>query len=190
MNLRRDVAAAAIAVLLSSCGTPPAAPDSAELDALRIKAAGAESTERENATLRRKIVDLETQLRSCGQTPATEQFSPVSPPTPAPASVAPRPQAPTVILPVVVKAEAKATETNQSWTRFSWNVTVQNPSDAPMSVYVGVEFLDSGGFVVEDNNLNPAMLGPGESVTVRGYELITAAVAPSVASVRGTVKRR
>jgi hypothetical protein len=182
-----------VAVGLSSCNSKPSSsPTNTELEVLRIKAAGADSSERENADLRRQIAGLEARLREC--TPAssasTETFTPITVPSPTP------PQAPTVAAreadaqPVVTKAEAKATESNKTWTRFSWNVTVSNPSNATVRASVGVEFLDAGGFVVDDDTASTVQIGAGQTMTVRDYDLVTASVAPTVASVRGTIEVR
>jgi hypothetical protein len=83
----------------------------------------------------------------------------------------------------VVSITYKVTEKNNSWWRYSWQLTVRNTT--PMQhVFDGeVKFLDSGGFELDYSRIYDAVVGPDSEVTITESDLIDIDVAPAVASV-------
>lgn len=88
----------------------------------------------------------------------------------------------------VVSASARATERNNSWWRFGWVATIKNHSEYPQTFDLQVQFMDSDGYVVDDTTARDLNLPPGASQTFRESELISARVAPRVASVNPVIR--
>lgn len=88
----------------------------------------------------------------------------------------------------VLSASARATERNNSWWRFGWVVTIKNHSDYSQTFALDVQFMDSDGYVVDDTTARGLSLPPGATHTFRESELISAGVAPRVASVNPVIK--
>lgn len=88
----------------------------------------------------------------------------------------------------VLSASARATERNNSWWRFGWVVTMKNHSEYPQTFALHVQFMDSDGYVVDDTVARGLSLPPGATQTFRESELISAQVAPRVASVNPVIR--
>jgi predicted RNase H-like nuclease (RuvC/YqgF family) len=88
----------------------------------------------------------------------------------------------------VLSASARATERNNSWWRFGWVVTIKNHSEYPQTFVLHVQFMDSDGYVVDDTTARDLSLPPGATQTFRESELISARVAPRVASVKPVIR--
>jgi non-canonical (house-cleaning) NTP pyrophosphatase len=86
-----------------------------------------------------------------------------------------------------VTVEARVTESNATWSRFSWKATVENTGSVAASVSVTIEFQDSDGFPLDDSSPERVTVAPGSEKTMTGFELIRADVAPRVAKVAGKV---
>lgn len=87
----------------------------------------------------------------------------------------------------VAVVQAKITESNSTWSRFSWRVTLKNSGAAPKTVLALVEFQDKDGFPVERSSQQRSTIQPGSEEVLTGYELIPANVAGSVAKIVGTI---
>lgn len=88
----------------------------------------------------------------------------------------------------VISASARATERNNSWWRFGWVVTIRNHSEYPQTFVLRVQFMDSDGYVVDDTAGRDLSLSPGATQTFRESELISARVAPRVASINPVLR--
>lgn len=89
----------------------------------------------------------------------------------------------------IVGVDAKVTERNDSWSKFAWQLTLKNNSAATIRVDATIEFLDSDGFVVEDDREYGLVLPGGQQETYRGYDLVDAEIAHNVSSVNAKVAR-
>ena len=88
----------------------------------------------------------------------------------------------------VVAATTKATERNNSWWRYSWQVTLKNNAAAPAFGSVQLQFLNSLGFAVDDDT-ESFELRANETKTLTGFALIDTQSAPSVVSVKANITR-
>ena len=77
-------------------------------------------------------------------------------------------------------AAFRATESNDTFTRFSWQVTLTDQTSQPLEVNVTAKFLDADGFVLDEDTVYHALIEAGNTQTVTDYQLIKAAVAPQV----------
>ncbi|WP_394389215.1 hypothetical protein [Shewanella woodyi] len=87
----------------------------------------------------------------------------------------------------IVSIDAKVTEKNSSWWRFSWKLEIQNNEDNPLAFSGKVEFLDSDGFVVDEDTVNRIVVSSGESKMFTGYALVTTSTARTVNSTSARV---
>ena len=71
-------------------------------------------------------------------------------------------------------------EKNDSWWKFSWQLSLKNNTNSNITFFIVVSFLNGNGYIVDDDLVNPPYLGPGEQRVVRGYGLIDTELAPSV----------
>jgi hypothetical protein len=114
--------------------------------------------------------------RFCGEMLTDEKRTPSS-----------EPSAPPPPLFEVVKADARVTETNGSWSRFAWQITVRSLGKTRLQFQTKMEFLDADGFIIADQLEYGLILSAGSTETFTGNRLISAAVAGNVCSVRGQV---
>jgi hypothetical protein len=106
-----------------------------------------------------------------------------------PAAVAPRPAG--EVSPVgmnqkpfeIVDVNSKVTESNDTWWKYAWKLTVRNSSDRHLSLQATIEFLDAEGFVVDSDTEYNLGIAAGSTQTFTGYALVTAKVAGTI---RGT----
>jgi hypothetical protein len=84
----------------------------------------------------------------------------------------------------MVEVRSRPTEENTSWTRYAWQLTVANSESRGVSFSVEIQFLDRAGFVIDTDYEWSLYLPPMTTQTFTGDRLITAPVAPNVASVK------
>lgn len=82
----------------------------------------------------------------------------------------------------------RVTESNETWQRWSWQVEARNLTTEPQAFSLEVQWLDAGGFVVDDDREYGLHLGPGQSGTFTGYQLIRQPGSGTVASARVQVR--
>lgn len=90
----------------------------------------------------------------------------------------------------ITEVATRPTESNSTWTRFAWKVAVMNLTSQPLRLSLIVEFLDSDGFVVDQDVKPDLALGAGLATTFTGFKLISAAPAKNVATVTAKVNSR
>lgn len=78
--------------------------------------------------------------------------------------------------------DTRMTESNESWQRWSWQVEARNLTSELQVFSLEVRWLDAGGFVIDDDREYGLRLGPGESKTFTGYQLIRQPGAGNVVS--------
>ncbi len=100
---------------------------------------------------------------------ATPSPSPATPPAPA------RPQ------PFeIVSVDSRITESNSTWSRFAWKLTLRNTDTQPHSFDATIEFQDADGFVVDEDDERGMAVPAGAEEVFTGFELIDAAVVSKV----------
>jgi hypothetical protein len=90
----------------------------------------------------------------------------------------------------IVEVDAKVTESNSTWSRFAWKLTVKNTGPNALALEATIEFQDKDGFIVDSDANNRFAVAAGATETVTGYALITAGVAGNVARTVAKVARR
>lgn len=90
----------------------------------------------------------------------------------------------------VVAIRSKITETNDSWWKYAWRLTLANDSDQPMLFDAGVEFQDAEGFIISTNSKSGLPVAARSEETFTGYDLIQLPQAQRVAKTVAQVRRR
>ena len=167
---------------LAACSSPPPAGETP------VSQAGVDGYQDKRLDeLEARVDKLERELR--GNPPASAapadfaaRAAPgVSLPSPAPA---PAPKGAVEIL----ELSYRPTETNPSWTRYSWRAVVRNNTASPLPVTVIVQFQDGDNFVLDEDS-ERVLLGPGELRAITDFKLVEADIAPRVARGIGRIER-
>jgi hypothetical protein len=90
----------------------------------------------------------------------------------------------------IVNVDAKVTESNRTWWRYAWRLTLRNLTDGPLQAEATIEFQDKDGFVIDQARENNAVIPAKEDKTFTGFALITAGVTPNVARVNAKLRIR
>ena len=109
-----------------------------------------------------------------------QQVDRVMRPSEPPASTTPKVE--------ILNIDAKITERNSVWSKFSWQLTVRNLTENSIRFRASIEFLDSDGFVVDDDSESQLVLDPYSEGTFRGYALVDADIAGNVEQVNAKVQ--
>src|SRR4029077_1535441 len=81
------------------------------------------------------------------------------------------------------------TESNDSWSKYAWKLTLRNDSDQ-LQVFRGtIEFQDSDAFIVDTDNVYDMQVPAKSEQVFTGYALIRAAVAGKVAQTVAKIGR-
>lgn len=110
--------------------------------------------------------------------------APTQMPEPAP-QLRPTPQLQTF---EIVSIDTRVTESNSSWSRYSWRLVLKNLDSRPHLFNAKIEFQDSQGFIIDDHDQYNLAVPALAEETFTGYELVGADVRDSVA--RTEVKLR
>lgn len=79
--------------------------------------------------------------------------------------------------------DARVTESNRSWSKFAWKLTIENLSQETIRVDAIVEFQDEDGFVVDDDRARGLIVKPLREETFTGYALVDANSAGQVSRI-------
>jgi len=90
----------------------------------------------------------------------------------------------------IADISARVTEKNNTWWKNAWILVLQNNSNQSMTFNATIEFLDSDGFVIDDDLAYGLVVPASSQETFTGYGLIVTDVAPNVATVNAKVKLR
>jgi hypothetical protein len=110
--------------------------------------------------------------------------------TSAPASqavTAPRPSVKESLFDIV-SVDAKVTESNSTWWKYAWKVTIRNRDASSHAYRVMVEFHDKDGFIVDTDDADGAVQANAED-TITGFALVTAGVAGNIAGTKAKVQQ-
>jgi hypothetical protein len=113
--------------------------------------------------------------------PSTDQASVPATPTPALASQSDDWE--------VVSVASRPGESNSSWTRFSWKLTILNKSAYPQKFDATIEFRDADGFPVDSDNEYNIVVAARAQETFTGDTLINASQVARIASTAAKVKK-
>ncbi len=101
----------------------------------------------------------------------------------APPFASSSPQADVVSAFEVLEVNTRVTESNDSWSRFAWKLTVRSVASRPVALAVHIKFLDEQGFVIAEDRAVGLLLRAGRCEDFNGNALIPAEVAGDVRSV-------
>jgi hypothetical protein len=89
----------------------------------------------------------------------------------------------------IISVSTKCTEKNDVWHKYAWKLRIKNKSNRRLRLVATLQWLDSGGFVVDEDMEYDCYLGPHETNTFRGYRLISMPAALQVKTINAKVKR-
>jgi len=87
----------------------------------------------------------------------------------------------------IVKIESRVTESNSSWHKHAWRLEIQNDEDIPLTFNAKIEFQDSDGFVIDDDNEYGLYVPPNSAKTFTGSTLVSVPGAYKVAKTNAKV---
>jgi len=80
-------------------------------------------------------------------------------------------------------------EKNDSWWKFSWQLSLKNNTSSIVDFFIYVNFLNRNGYIVDDDIENPSHFAPKEQRVIKGYALIDAELAPDVTDAEAEISR-
>lgn len=72
----------------------------------------------------------------------------------------------------IVEISSRVTESNNTWWRYAWRLTLANDSQKPMIFNATIEFQDADGFVIDQDSENGLIPASSEK-TFTGYKLVS-----------------
>jgi hypothetical protein len=88
----------------------------------------------------------------------------------------------------ITKIDSRVTESNSSWSRFAWRLTVQSMVDVTLRLDAKIEFQDAEGFILDEGHAYNLILPAREEKTFTGFQLINANLVRKVDSINANVK--
>jgi hypothetical protein len=89
----------------------------------------------------------------------------------------------------IVSVASRPGESNSSWTRFAWKLTIRNRSAYPQKFDATIEFRDGDGFSVDSDNEYDLVVPAGTQETFTGEKLINASQVGRIATTAAKVKK-
>lgn len=89
----------------------------------------------------------------------------------------------------VVSVASRPGESNSSWTRFAWKLTILNKGAYPQKFDATIEFRDSDGFPVDSDNEYNLVVPAGAQETFTGEKLVNASQVARIATTAAKVKK-
>ena len=80
----------------------------------------------------------------------------------------------------IIEIDSRVTESNDTWWRYAWRLTLANDSQKPMIFNATIEFQDADGFVIDQDSENGLIPASSEK-TFTGYKLVSVPGAAKVA---------
>ncbi|MCK6684717.1 MAG: hypothetical protein L6R30_20130 [Thermoanaerobaculia bacterium] len=90
----------------------------------------------------------------------------------------------------IVEVDSRVTESNDTWWRYAWKLTLANDSDLHQAFDATIEFQDADGFVVDSASEYNLVVPPHAERTFTGYSLVSVPGASRVARTNAKVKVR
>jgi hypothetical protein len=72
----------------------------------------------------------------------------------------------------IVEISSKVTESNKSWWRYAWRLTLANDSQKPMIFNATIEFQDADGFVIDQDFESSLVVPSATEETFTGFALV------------------
>jgi len=72
----------------------------------------------------------------------------------------------------IVSVDAKVTESNDTWWKYAWKLTLRNKGAAAHAFRATIEFQDKDGFIIDTDDSDTIVVQPSTDDTATGYALI------------------
>jgi hypothetical protein len=72
----------------------------------------------------------------------------------------------------IVSIDAKVTETNDTWWRYAWKLTLRNKTSERQAFRATIEFQDKDGFVIDSTQSDSSVIEPNSEGTGTGFALV------------------
>lgn len=81
----------------------------------------------------------------------------------------------------IVSVDSKVTESNDTWWKYAWKLTIRNKGTTPHAFRATIEFQDRDGFIIDTSDSDAFVVQPNADDTATGYALISTPGASNVA---------
>lgn len=88
----------------------------------------------------------------------------------------------------IVNVETKVTESNSTWSKYSWLLTLKNNTSKDKSINVELRWLDADGFVLETTDAYGLVVKANSEEKFSDYNLINASLVQDIESIEAVVK--
>ncbi|CAK0764448.1 hypothetical protein CCP4SC76_4110001 [Gammaproteobacteria bacterium] len=88
----------------------------------------------------------------------------------------------------IVEIDSRVTETNNSWWKYAWKLTLKSTGDKDHAFDATIEFQDADGFVIDTNTDHNVFLNAGKEKTFTGYALVSLPGAQRIAKTNAKVR--
>jgi hypothetical protein len=89
----------------------------------------------------------------------------------------------------IIDVDARVTESNSTWWKYAWKLTLRNDGLQPALFEGQIEFQDADGFIIDTSSARNMIVPAGEEKAFTGYALITAEVGGNVKRTSAKVAR-
>lgn len=90
----------------------------------------------------------------------------------------------------IVSVDSRSVESNDSWSKWAWLLTVRNSGTNAVKFSATIQWLDSSGFVLEDDTEYNLTISAGETETFSDYDLLDPSTSSQVSKVKARLKVR
>lgn len=90
----------------------------------------------------------------------------------------------------IVEVDSRVTESNDSWWRYAWKLTLRNDDSSDLAFDATIEFQDGEGFVIDSDRQHGLFVPAGSERTFTGYDLVNVPGASRVARTNAKVAPR
>lgn len=90
----------------------------------------------------------------------------------------------------IVEVDSRVTESNDTWWRYAWKLTLRNDDSSDLAFDATIEFQDAEGFVIDSDRQLGLFVPAGSEKTFTGYDLVSMPGASRVARTNAKVAIR
>lgn len=90
----------------------------------------------------------------------------------------------------IVEVDSRVTESNDTWWRYAWKLTLRNDDSSDLAFDATIEFQDGDGFVIDSDRAHGLFVPAGSEKTFTGYALVSMPGALRVARTNAKVVPR
>lgn len=90
----------------------------------------------------------------------------------------------------IVEVDSRVTESNDTWWRYAWKLTLRNDESSDLAFDATIEFQDGEGFVIDSDRQYGLLVPAGTEKTFTGFDLVSLPGATRVARTNAKVAPR